>query len=438
MQRPLFHFAPHSGWINDPNGLVFHDGLWHLFFQHHPHSLEWGPMHWGHAVSRDLLSWQEWPIALAPDELGAIFSGSAAVGDDGKIVACFTHHGEQGEAQSLAFSDDGGRTFCKFADNPVLKSERRDFRDPKIWKMGESWKMIVAAGQTAQIFSAPDLVSWVLESEFAAPFEDWIWECPDLFPLGNSWVLLGSFIVPDAPHETHYWPGEFDGHTFMSHGGPRKLGFGPDDYAAVSWNNAPDNRRVLIGWMNSWTYANQTPPLEDRSRGAMTLPRELSLREGRLCQNLPPEWAQFRGAAIELPFDAAPLELPASPFELAFSLGDCNAPLEIELRAGAQLWARLQFEPRTRELCLERLELNGQVRRFCAQIAVGDGNLALQLVADNGALTILAQNGELFASALIFVAERPDTLRVRAAPNSKLRGTLFPLSRLCHAEAQTR
>ena len=115
--RPKFHFAPQSGWCNDPNGLVFHDGLWHLFFQFHPHSLEWGPMHWGHAVSRDLVAWEEWPIALAPDELGTIYSGSASLADDGKIVACFTHHSENGEAQSLAFSGDGGRNFEKFAEN---------------------------------------------------------------------------------------------------------------------------------------------------------------------------------------------------------------------------------------------------------------------------------------------------------------------------------
>ena len=225
--RPLFHFSPPSGWMNDPNGLVFQDGWWHLFFQHHPGSLEWGPMHWGHARSRDLLCWETLPIALAPDELGTIFSGSAAALDDGQLVAAFTHHSDEREAQSLAFSDDSGITWQKFADNPVLTSEKRDFRDPKIFRFGQSWRMIVAAGADVQIFSSPDLISWTFESTFPAPHESWIWECPDLFELDKRWVLLASFIVPDAPHETHYWLGSFDGSAVFARVRPASFRFWP-------------------------------------------------------------------------------------------------------------------------------------------------------------------------------------------------------------------
>ena len=286
-------------------------------------------MHWGHAVSRDLVAWEEWPIALAPDELGTIYSGSASLADDGKIVACFTHHSENGEAQSLAFSGDGGRNFEKFAGNPVLTSDSKDFRDPKIWKMGQSWKMIVAAGRVAQIFSSPDLVSWTLESEFPAPHDEWIWECPDLFLLDGKWVLLASFVVPSAPHEALFWLGEFDGKRFSPGSEPQKLSFGPDDYAAVSFNNAPDGRRILIGWMSNWAYAAKTPTENDGFRGAMTLPRELSIRDGKLCQNPVREIEKYRGAPVDLSGAVISTNPENAPFRHSIS-GACDVELEIE------------------------------------------------------------------------------------------------------------
>lgn len=304
--RPAYHFTPARHWMNDPNGLLFHDGTYHLFFQHHPHGPNWGPMHWGHATSRDLLTWQEHPIALTPDALGMIFSGSAVIdrddtsglGRDGIApwVAVFTHHdteaarqgSERIESQSLAISLDKGRNWRKHAGNPVLHNPGlRDFRDPKvIWLEGPAcWLMSLAAHDHVRFYTSPDLQHWTLQSEFGREFAQpgTVWECPDLFPLpwqgGTRWVLLVS-VVPGGPNGgsgTMYFVGRFDGQHFTPEPAPtRWLDHGPDHYAGVTWSTTGP-RRTLIGWMSNWDYARSVPTAPWRS--AMTLPRDLALRE---------------------------------------------------------------------------------------------------------------------------------------------------------------
>ena len=204
--RPRFHFSPDSMWMNDPNGMVFYEGEYHLFYQHHPHSNVWGPMHWGHAISTDLIHWEHLPIALYPDSLGTIFSGSAVIdwnnssglGTSGQppMVAIFTHHNQnladQGsdrfQYQSLAYSLDKGRSWTKYQGNPVLENPGiRDFRDPKVIWHGESekWIMALAAQDRIMFYSSPDLIHWTLESAFGenTGAHGGVWECPDLFPL---------------------------------------------------------------------------------------------------------------------------------------------------------------------------------------------------------------------------------------------------------------
>ncbi|MFC4098978.1 glycoside hydrolase family 32 protein [Paenibacillus xanthanilyticus] len=308
--RSVYHFSPREKWMNDPNGMVFFQGEYHLFYQHHPSGMKWGPMHWGHAVSKDLVAWEELPIALAPDELGMIFSGSAVVdwhdttgffGGEPGLVAIFTHHLErEGQAalqtQSLAYSKDAGRTWSKYAGNPVLAHPSFvDFRDPKVFWDAEKerWVMIVACGQTVCLYHSPDLKSWTFASEFGEGigFHGGVWECPDLFPLPvdgdasrQKWVMLVSIgDSPDYPEgsRTQYFTGEFDGETFVPDAHSRTvrwLDYGRDNYAGVSWSDVPaeDGRRLFIGWMSNWKYANLTPT--EGFRGAMTVPRELSLR----------------------------------------------------------------------------------------------------------------------------------------------------------------
>lgn len=299
--RPRAHLTPAQGWLNDPNGLVHVDGEWHLFFQYHPDSDVWGPMHWGHAVSRDLLRWEELPVALAPDRHGTIFSGSAVVdrrgtaGAPGDLVACFTYDAPGLQVQAVATSGDGGRTWAKHPANPVLlpdDTDGRDFRDPKVLPLDgddAGWVMVLAAGHRVRLYRSDDLLTWKPTSAFAdAQAADLgVHECPDLLRLPvdggpeHRWVLVLSHTTggPAGGSGTRYFVGDFDGETFVSedeHAAPRWVDHGPDFYAAQSWNGAPSGRHVWTGWMSNWTYADRVP--SDGWRGVMSLPRELGLR----------------------------------------------------------------------------------------------------------------------------------------------------------------
>lgn len=315
--RPQYHFTPDSMWMNDPNGMVFFEEEYHLFYQYYPDSTVWGPMHWGHAVSPDLIHWEHLPIALYPDSLGYIFSGSAVVdanntsgfGKDGKMpmVAIFTHHLMEGERsgsltyqnQSIAYSLDKGRSWTKYEGNPVIKNPGiRDFRDPKVlWhEDSKQWVMIFAAADRVRLYHSPDLKSWEYLSEFGQEFggHGGVWECPDLFPMviaqsgEKKWVMLVS-INPGGPNggsATQYFVGDFDGKEFILDSVFAEevpLGFakwvdqGKDNYAGVTWSNIPDadGRRLFLGWMSNWQYATVVPTKKWRS--AMTLPRTLDL-----------------------------------------------------------------------------------------------------------------------------------------------------------------
>ncbi|CAI6050471.1 Ribokinase [Paenibacillus sp. JJ-100] len=307
--RPGFHFSPPSHWLNDPNGLVYYEGEYHLFYQYHPYSNHWGPMHWGHAISQDLIHWQHEPIALFPDEHGAIFSGCCVVdwnnssglfnGSHG-LVAIFTHadtnpeSGQPRQRQSLAYSSDKGRTWHKYAENPVLaEPDLIDFRDPKVFWHAESerWVMAIVAGDHVRFYCSENLLEWSLTGEFGHEegSHDGVWECPDLFELQiddtghTKWVLIISIgDNPACPEgsRTQYFIGEFDGYTFINDNSADHilwLDYGRDNYAGVTWSDIPeqDGRRVMIGWMSNWKYANDTPT--DSWRGSMTLPRALSL-----------------------------------------------------------------------------------------------------------------------------------------------------------------
>jgi fructan beta-fructosidase len=304
LYRPRFHFTPQKGWMNDPNGMVFLNGQYHLFFQHYPDGTVWGPMHWGHATSNDLVQWKEQPIALYPDSIGMIFSGSAVLdknntsglGRGGKapLVAIFTQHNMPGEKagrtdfqnQSIAYSLDEGKTWTKFAGNPVLKTPNlKDFRDPKvIWhEPTQKWIMNLAVADHVEFYSAPNLMNWRKESEIGKNLfaHGGVWECPDLlsfYHFGKTiWVLLVSMNPggPNGGSATQYIVGDFDGHEFKPYTTDIKwMDYGPDNYAGVTFSNLGD-RKILIGWMSNWNYANVVPT--EKWRSAMTVPRELSL-----------------------------------------------------------------------------------------------------------------------------------------------------------------
>ena len=303
--RPQLHFSPKEKWTNDPNGMVYYNGTYHLFFQYYPNGTVWGPMHWGHATSTDLVHWQEQPIALYPDSLGYIFSGSAVVdknntsglGKNGEVplVAIFTHHDPKGEKdgrndfqhQSIAYSLDNGNTWTKYSGNPVLKNPGiTDFRDPKVmwYEPQKKWIMTLATKDRITFYSSPDLKNWTKESEFGKDLgaHGGVWECPDLFTLDDQgkkvWVLIVN-LNPGGPNggsATQYFLGTFDGNKFTaSHMDTRWLDYGPDEYAGITWSNT-GNRKIFLGWMSNWQYANVVPT--KTWRNAMTIPRELKLK----------------------------------------------------------------------------------------------------------------------------------------------------------------
>ena len=305
--RPQFHFSPKKNWMNDPNGLVYYKGIYHLFYQYYPKNIVWGPMHWGHATSTDLIHWTNKKIALFPDKFGLIFSGSAVVDTQNTsglgtlanppMIAIFTYHNMEGEkaktlnfqTQGLAFSLDQGETWTKYSGNPIIKNPGlKDFRDPKVFWNPETkqWDLVLVAGDRAQFYSSKNLLNWTLKSEFGKGFgaHGGVWECPDLYKIKventneEKWVLSVS-INPGAPNggsATQYFIGDYDGKTFKTNQKEIKwMDYGTDNYAGVTYNNAPKKERIFVGWMSNWQYAMKTPTKNWRS--ALTLPRIISL-----------------------------------------------------------------------------------------------------------------------------------------------------------------
>ena len=315
--RPVYHHTPLYGWMNDPNGMFYKDGVWHLYYQWNPYGSQWENMHWGHSTSTDLIHWEHQPMALEPDWLGSIFSGSCVTKGD-EVVAFYTSAGHH-QTQSMAVSRDGGRTFKKFSGNPVLTtSDVPDFRDPRpFWNEDiHAWNLILAAGQEMRIYSSKNLEDWKYETSFGKEYGNHggVWECPDLFKINDKWVLLCN-INPGGPFggsATQYFVGQFDGHKFTCESMPKVtkwLDYGKDHYATVSFYNAPENRRVVLAWMSNWQYANQVPTKQYRSSNS--IPRDLGLftcREETYVSVRPSkEMLAARGAKLKKPTEACEL-----------------------------------------------------------------------------------------------------------------------------------
>lgn len=296
--RPVYHHTPAWGWMNDPNGMFYKDGVWHLYFQYNPYGSQWENMTWGHSTSTDLIHWTFQGAPIEADAWGTIFSGSAVVDHNntagfgkGAVVAMYTSAGEN-QTQSIAYSNDNGQTFTKYDGNPVLTSNTPDYRDPHVfWNEDiKRWNMIMAEGQHMDIYSSADLKEWKLESQFGAEYgnHSGVWECPDLMKMKvrgtdqYKWMLLCN-INPGGPFggsATQYFVGQFDGHKFTCESAPevtKWMDYGKDHYATVTFDNAPDGRRVAMAWMSNWQYANQVPTMQYRS--ANSVPRDLDLYE---------------------------------------------------------------------------------------------------------------------------------------------------------------
>lgn len=326
--RPVYHHTPAYGWMNDPNGMFYKDGVYHLYFQYNPYGSVWGNMHWGHSTSTDLMHWKFEGCAIVPDAWGAIFSGSCVVDHEntagfGKeaVVAFYTSAKSTPwgdiQMQSMAYSLDNGKTFTKYEGNPILTSSEKDFRDPKVfwYAPGKHWVMILAVGQHMEIYSSVNLKEWKKESEFGAMqgAHGGVWECPDLVEIPvegtreKKWVLICN-LNPGGPFggsAAQYFVGSFDGKKFVNESPTQTkwMDWGKDNYATVTWNNAPDRRCIALGWMSNWQYANNVPTRQYRS--ANTLARDLTLyREGQelyLKSTPSVEVKKARGKKVSIP-----------------------------------------------------------------------------------------------------------------------------------------
>lgn len=322
--RPLFHHTPQYGWMNDPNGMFYDNGVWHLYYQYNPYGSKWQNMTWAHSSSKDLVNWTHEPIAIRPDGLGSIFSGSCAIDHnnsagfgEGAVIALYTSAGTS-QMQSLAVSHDGGTTFEKLTSNPVITLES-EARDPNMfWNAATGeWNLVLAHALDKEMlfFTSPDLKNWTLQNSFGKGLgaQDGVWECPDLFQLSvdntgeQKWVLICN-INPGGPFGgsgIQYFVGDWDGKTFKADTDAngnvvtKWLDYGKDNYALVSWSDAPQGRRTAIGWMSNWQYAAEVPTVQFRS--ANTLPREIGLFRGSdgqiYASSIPsPELEALRGA----------------------------------------------------------------------------------------------------------------------------------------------
>ena len=466
--RPQFHFSPEKMWMNDPNGMVFYNDEYHLFYQYYPDSTVWGPMHWGHAVSKDLVHWEHLPIALYPDSLGYIFSGSAVVDwnntsglgteENPPLVAIFTYHDAEGEkegrndyqTQGIAYSLDNGRTWEKYADNPVLENPGiKDFRDPKVscHAATEKWVMILAVLDHVELYGSKDLKSWEKLSEFGKEVgaHGGVWECPDLFPLpvegqdAQKWVMLLS-INPGGLYggsATQYFIGDFDGKEFKNENPADKilwLDYGKDNYAGVTWSDVPeeDGRRIFMGWMSNWQYADRVPTSPWRS--AMTIPRTLTLMPtpaGTRLKSTPvQELTAIRGDSLVLESQSVEGEVEITP-EVSFAISTSELILEfadiqsstdfgIELSNPDNQKLTIGYETDQNRFYIDRTEAGDSSfssefsdKYYAPRISTDDA-LKLHLFIDVSSVELFADDGEVVMTELFFPDAVFDQLKLYA------------------------
>lgn len=465
--RPAFHFTPQRNWMNDPNGLVYDRGLWHLYFQYNPESSEWGNMSWGHATSVDLQHWTEHPVALPYRDGEQIFSGSIVsspiddrLDGDTLLTACYTSaYDDDHQAQSMATSRDGGYTWESDARNPVLDRGTSAFRDPKIIRYpdgegGTRWIMLTVEADDRQVlfYSSSDLRSWQLQSTFGPIGETGVvWECPDLVPLAVDgdpndvrWVLLlstnpvGDDASPDGSSMS-YVVGQFDGTEFTADAAELvRLDHGRDFYAGVTFDSAPEGEAVMLGWLNNWHYARVFPSAP--WRGAMSLPRTLSLRtiEGatRVVQQ-PPSFVEehLARAATATVFGALqPFDLSLSGhslIELAWHPASTGT-LRLRLRGDADALVELEHDPSAKVLRITRGGSAMEVVHpdFPSTNTLelqGDGAARLLLSLDGPLLEVFVNDGETTASNLVVLGTGPVTASLDAQRDGPVSVTVAEL-----------
>ncbi len=432
--RPRDHFTARRGWLNDPNGLVHHEGEWHLFFQHWPDSLVHGPMSWGHAVSTDLLDWTELPVALPATETEHMWSGSVVhdaantsglgSGEAGPLVALYTSFDPDGlgQAQSLAWSLDDGRTWTPYAHNPVLDIGATAFRDPKVLRHDDGWLMVLvlADDRTVELYRSSDLVRWEHASSFGpAGSVEGAWECPDLLRVPvegaeESAIVLVVSVVAGAPaggSGMQYFVGELHGDEFRATQDARWVDHGADFYAAVSYSAAPGPEPVVQGWMSNWHYADRVPATE--FRGSMSLARRLCLRrhEGGLVL------VQRPVARVGEQVHALVDHDLTGTLTLPVAAQTCRIIAEIEpgtahrlglhLRVGGGERTTLTIDVGARTVSLDRTAAGAEVHPAFAAVHTasmpgGEGPVGLEVLVDVASVEVFVGDGMLVFTEQVF------------------------------------
>jgi fructan beta-fructosidase len=451
IHRPHYHFTPPQNFMNDPNGLVYYDGEYHLFYQHNPYGNVWGHMSWGHAISRDLLHWEHLPVALHEEDGAMIFSGSAVVDwkntggfgtrNDPPLIAIYTGHTETEQTQNIAYSADRGRTWTKYAGNPVIAIGSRQFRDPKVLWHEESrqWIMVavLADQQKARFFSSPDLKHWTPLSDFGpAGQTDNEWECPDLFSMNVEDSNEQKLIMKvDVNHSIlgQYFVGRFDGKYFINdHPNEQvlRVDYGRDFYAAQSWNDAPNGRRVWIGWMNNWDYANVIPT--SPWGGMFSIPRELSLKqlpEGlRLVQQPIEELKQLRKLIYHLNdsniamvnTQLATLKMGIGQEIMAEFAAGAAGEFGIKIRSGANEETVIGYDTQVEEVFVDRARSGDSAfsDNFAgihrAPLAPEQGRIKLRIFMDSCSVEVFGNDGRAVISDLIFPTSQSRSIETYA------------------------
>ena len=420
--RPLYHHTPLYGWMNDPNGMFYKDGVWHLYYQFNPYGSHWENMTWGHSTSKDLMHWDAQPMAIESDWLGAIFSGSAIVDKENTtgfgrnaVVAMYTSAGAA-QTQSIAYSADGGQTFTKYAGNPVITFNAPDFRDPKVFwhEPTGKWIVVLAVGQEVQFYSSKNLKEWKYESSFGREYgnHDGVWECPDMLCFGEKWVLLLN-INPGGPFggsATQYFVGRFDGHTFTCEDSPSEtkwMDYGKDHYATVTFHNAPEGRIVALPWMSNWQYANQVPTQQFRS--ANGLPRDLGIKttggETILTSIPSKEVTAQRGKKVKQPTEACEIII------------DVKGSADIVLSNAKGEQVTMRYDAQKQEFRMNRTK-SGDVsfsEAFpCETTAPTYGSIKqLRLFIDRCSIEAFDAEGKMAMTNLVFPSEPYNTIKVK-------------------------
>lgn len=420
--RPSYHHTPLYGWMNDPNGMFYKDGEWHLYYQYNPYGSLWENMTWGHSVSKDLIHWEALPLAIEADAIGTIFSGSCVVDKNntagfGKdaIIAFYTSAAES-QTQSMAYSTDGGRTFTKYDKNPVVTFNAPDFRDPKVfWYEGTNrWIMMLAVGQEMQIWSSANLKDWNKESSFGSEYgcHGGVWECPDMLKIGDKWVLICN-INPGGPFggsATQYFVGDFDGKKFTCESMPKVtkwLDYGKDHYATVSFSNAPDGRITVLAWMSNWQYANQVPTKQFRS--ANSIARDLGLfkdgEETYVSVTPSKEMLAVRGAKTKKP--SATCEI----------IVDVKGTMELTLSNAKGEQVVMNYDAQKQTFAMDRTKSGDSSfsEAFAATtVAPTHGNMKqLRIFIDNCSIEAFASDGKMAMTNLVFPNEPYNNIKVK-------------------------